>query len=158
MKENEKKVSATIESAVDGEVRIILSVDQKKRVPVVGEDVIILEPYPVDDEDDMSDFIRKEVKERPILGWSYNKVMTKTTALSDDGETVVVNGELSVSLTEKPTRLADKARRIVINSEEEAKEMYTSLMNSSIREAERRLKKAEEIKNYLAVALEENFH
>jgi len=158
MKDNEKKVSAVIEDAGDGEVRITLSVDQKKRVPVVGEDVIILEPYPVDDEESMDGFAQKAVKERPIIGWGYTKVMTKTTALSDDGESVVVNGELTVCLTEKPTRLAEKAKRIVINSEDEAKEMYTTLMSASLKEADRRYRRAQEIKTYLESALENDFH
>jgi hypothetical protein len=137
----------------ENEVKITLSEEEKSRIPRPGESIYVVEPYPVDDDEDEND--QEDVKQKPILAYSYTGVMAKSVVLSDDLDEVRVNGDYVISLKKESS---SSRKLMVFSSEEEALDKYRALMSVSVKEAGRRLKKAQKIADYLEEALDKNHH
>lgn len=120
------------------EIKVNFSDEAKNRIPRVGDEIFLISPYPVDDEDD-----EFTAKEKPVMGYSYTGVMVKSTVLSDDCEEVLVNGDFKLSVN-KPVSESNK-KLIVCAHEEEAKDKYVSLMNASIERANGYFRRAKDI-------------
>lgn len=157
MSKDKFNVDLKVSNDEEGEVRITISDEKKDLIPRPGESIFVVEPYPVDDEDVVTGSERlKDIKERPIMGYSFTGLMAKAVVLSDDLETVTINGDFQIPLVKKFTESPRK--QMIFTKEVDARDTYRTLMNASIKEAARRLKKAEDIKEYLETALEKMHH
>ena len=137
----------------DDEVKISISEELQQRIPRVGDKMFLIQPYPVDDDDEDE---RGKVKENAIMGYSYAKRQVRATSLPDEGDSVLINGEFKVPLNENMTIQTSKL--MLFTKEEDAKEKYRSLMNASIEEAKERRDKYNKTVDYLEEALEKEHH
>ena len=141
-----------------GEVKISINDEKRARIPRVGDMMFCIQKYPVDDEDEDS---RDRIKEDAIAGYSYSKKLVAATALNDEGDTVTINGDFTMSLDDDMKIRSNNSANnglIVFQSEDDAFEKYKSLMNASINEAKTRIEKYEKTMKYLEEALEEVHH
>lgn len=151
---SKERVKVTVngdEETGEVNVKITLTEEAKKRIPTPGQSIYVIEPYPVDDEED-----ENESKEKPVMGYSYAGVLAKAVVLNDDLDEVTVNGDYRIPLY-KDTTDSNK-RLIVCSNEDEAIGKYRTLMNASIKEAKRRTEKAIKIQDYLEEQLEKMHH
>ena len=130
-------------------VKITISDEAKARIPRPGDAIYIVEPYPVDEDEDPT-------KEETILGYSYDNVMVKGSVLTDELDEVIVNGEYRIPLYK--TNKDSRKRSMIFATEEEAMEKYRTLMSVSVKEAKLRMEKAEKTYDYLKEALEKMHH
>lgn len=150
-----EKLNVNVTVDEEGEVKVTLTDEQKSRIPRPGESIYVVEPYPVDDEDEETIGL-DDVRERPIMAYSFDSLMAKAVVLSDDLDSVKVNGDFVIYLNKRVTESTKK--QMIFSNEEDAKNKYLTLMNISVKENDRRLKKAEDIKQYLETALEKMHH
>jgi|GEM_PF-4803284 len=150
------RINADLE---EGTITVSLSDEQKSRIPTPGSSIYVIQPYPVDDDEDDVDGIptRNTIKEAPILAYSYDSVFVKASVLNDDMDVVTVNGDYKIPLVKNTSEYAER-KMIVLSNEDEAKSKWRTLMNTSLKEAIRRREIAVKIENYLQTALEEEHH
>lgn len=132
-------------------VKITISEDAKDRIPRPGDSIYVIEPYPVDDDNDPD-----EPKEKVIMGYSYAGVMAKSVVLTDELDEVIVNGDYRIPLYKNAGEFNRK--NMTFSKEEEAMEKYRTLMNASIKEAKRRRDRAVKVHDYLEEAMERMHH
>lgn len=151
---SKERVKVTVngdEETGEVNVKITLTEEAKKRIPTPGQSIYVIEPYPVDDEED-----ENESKEKPVMGYSYAGVLAKAVVLNDELDEVTVNGDYRISLYKDTTE--SNKRLIVCSNEDEAIDKYRTLMNASIKESKRRMEKAIKIHDYLEEQLEKMHH
>jgi len=152
-KERVKVIVNSNEEEGDVNVKITLTDEAKSRIPTPGQSIYVIEPYPVDDEDD-----ENESKEKVVMGFSYAGILAKAVVLNDDLDEVTVNGDYRIPLYKDTTDSGSGKRLIVCSNENEAMDKYRTLMNASIKEAKRRMEKAVKIHDYLEEQLEKMHH
>jgi hypothetical protein len=154
---SKEKVNVKVEVDDEtGDVNITLTDEKKSRIPRPGDSIYIVEPYPVDDDDEDAVETYGDVKEKPILAYSYTGLLAKAVVLSDDLDSVKINGDFEIPLTKR--MIESSKKQLIFTNEDEARDKYKTLMTISIKEATRRLRKAENIKEYLETALEKMHH
>lgn len=152
---SKERVKVTVngdEETGEVNVKITLTDEAKSRIPTPGQSIFVIEPYPVDDDEE-----ENESKEKPVMGYSYAGVLAKAVVLNDDLDEVTVNGDYRIPLY-KDTNIDSGKRLIVCSNEDEALDKYRTLMNASIKEAKRRMEKAIKIHDYLEEQLEKMHH
>jgi hypothetical protein len=148
MKKDELKVNVKIDE--DGDVKVTIAEEAKNKIPRVGDSIFVIEPYNADDDAEEDDF-----HEKPIKAYSYAPVFVKGTILNDEADEVLVNGDYRIPLY-KDTEVNRKL--LVYTNEEKALEKWTTLMTTSLHEAERRTEKAKAVEGYVREALKKVNH
>lgn len=151
MSKNKVNVHLEGEELEGAEVKITISDEDKENIPRVGDEIHVISPYPVDEEDD-----EFTIKEKPIQGYGFASVMVKSTVLTDDLEEVLVNGDYRLPLRKK--NVDNNRKLIVCVSEQEAKEKFDALSDVSIERAKGYFKRFKEIIDYLEEAKEKVHH
>lgn len=124
--------------------------DLLERVPKAGSYIQVVQPFPCDEDDVEAD----EGKESVIMQYAYENIFVKTTAISDDLDEVTINGDYRLPLKGDLTN-----KKVMVFSDESlAIDKWRTLMNSSLKVIEKRLKKYENMKSNVAEALEQKFH
>jgi len=154
------KEKLNIKVTDDGDIKLTISEEVQRGIPRCGDIMYSIQPYPADDEDRLAD---DEIKEGAILAYSYSKSMIKATALTDDGEQLIINGDIYLPL--KKDMSLRKKNLMVFTKEEDAMDQWKTLTTTSLNAAEElatQLKKAQDkVENsieYLKKALEKGHH
>ena len=132
------------------------------KVPRPGESIFIIEQYPVITEDMVGDnfdgveILEEDIKVKPPMGYSYNPLMVKASILNDDLDECTVNGDYKIPLYKNSGESSKKI--LTFTNEDEALDKYRTLMNVSIKEADRREKVNAKVKEYLKEAVEKLHH
>jgi len=92
----DKKETVEVQVEIDEkeeEINVKLSISEEtlQNIPRVGQSMYVIRPYPTHDDEDLDE--RGKIKEDAILAYSYNKQMVSSTALSDDHEELIINGD-----------------------------------------------------------------
>lgn len=149
-----EKARVQIGLSVEGdEIKLNISEEVRQRIPRAGDALHVIQPYPVD-EDDQDE--NGKVRKNAIMAYSYKRRTVKTTALNDEADHILINGDFNIPLNEDMTLQNEKL--MVFTKEEDAKEKYRSLMNSSLRAAKELKEKYDNTVTYLETALEEEHH
>jgi hypothetical protein len=139
---------------VDGDdVKLTISEEVRNKIPRVGDSIYVIKPYPVDDDDEDK---HGKIKEDAILAYSYAGKVVKTTALNDEADAVTINGDFQLPLNSDMTIQTNKL--MVFTKEEDAKEKFRTLMNSSVEAARELQEKYESTVKYLEEAIEKVHH
>jgi hypothetical protein len=155
---NKGKVTVNVTVKENGESSSKLPSDILGKIPRPGESIFIMEPYNVVDLDDVDgdEITEDDLKGKAIIGYSYAAVMVMASVLADDLQSVLINGDYNIPLYKDS--LDSKKRLLVFANEEKAEDAFHTLMASSLREVERRIKLNENIKKNLEESKEKLFH
>jgi hypothetical protein len=147
-------------NVIDEKLVITISEELRNRIPRPGDKIHVIQSYPANDDDEDDE---GNVRDEAILAYSYGEKMVMSSVLSEDMETVLVNGDYKFKLNEDMT--LKQGKLLVFTKESDAREKFKSLMNASIAET-KRLQKAvkkqvedlENTLNYLTEQLEKDHH
>jgi hypothetical protein len=146
------QINVNVKVNDDGDVKVTIAEEAFKNMPVVGRSIYVVEPYNADDDEDEND----SPKEKPIKAYSFAPIFVKSTVLNDEADEVLVNGDYRIPLYKDTTET--NKRQLVFNNEDVAYEKWETLMTASLKEAERRTKRAQNIEEYVREALEKVHH
>jgi hypothetical protein len=156
-----KKSNVRINIGVDADGGVTVSAvpeEVKNKIPRPGDSIYVIEPYPVIDPEDVDDeeIFAEDIKLKPVMGYSYNASMVKSSVLNDELTEVLVNGDYRIPLY-KGEGNPDK-KIMVFTEEEKAIDKFRTLMNISVAEVDRRITLNQNIKANLKESLEKLYH
>jgi len=163
MGKDKSNVNIDVNVNDEGEVKITFTDEERNRIPRVGDSIYLIKPYPIVTDDMVGDvlngikILEEDVREDTPEAYSYDSLMVKATVLSDELDSVKVNGDYDIPIN-KNGEISKKRKLLVFTNETEARDKFRALMTVSIKEAERRVKLAENVRNYLDEALEKMHH
>jgi hypothetical protein len=147
MSKDKLKINITVDN--EGDSSSTMTEEILDRIPRVGKSIYIVAPYPADDD-------VEDEKEKQVMAYSYTAVVAKAVILNDQNDEVTINGDYRIPLYKDVDALNRKL--MVFGSEEEARDKWHTLMTVSLKEAERRAKKANQIEDYIREAIEKMHH